>query len=140
MKAFHQAQNELGIQKRSFSLPVDRFDPLKIKGVSVSVNIDLILKRTVCNEDRIGGVILRLTRPVEAERAVEKRKEAADYVAALIFMQMSEQKNISGKADATICLAYDIQQRIVGEIKSRSKRIKDIESACQMICAVWPSV
>jgi hypothetical protein len=127
--------NQLGLGKLQFNL-APRLDSLLIRGVKVSVNLDLLTHANTRGVDQQGGAVLRLTQADESN----KRDEMGAITATLAFMQVEDKLPGVGEPVAKLCLAIDVQNKAKYEARAGSRRRSNIEAACTMIKSVWSSV
>ncbi|MCY4306164.1 MAG: hypothetical protein OXC62_15520 [Aestuariivita sp.] len=117
---------------------------MHIAGVEISVKADLIITGTGRRNRRIGAAILRMTKDdATTNAAVAKRKEMGIHVATLILPHV--QNNLlqhNQHFDPKLCLSIDVQHKevFVAPSNRNSRRIRDLESACQLISTVWPTI
>lgn len=116
---------------------------LRLGGVDVSVNCDVLAHRDVRNVPSIGGALLRLTKPEdeESETARARRLDMGAYAATLVFMQV--ETNLAGNRQPRpdLCWSVDVQH---GEVHSAPRnyrtRAANLEAACEVIAAMWDRV
>lgn len=125
-------------------VPAPARQPLmRIAGVDVSVNCDVLTHRDHRSVPSIGGVLFRLTKPEdeESEATRARRLNMGAYAATLVFMQVSA--NLSGERDPRpdLCWSVDVQH---GELHQAPRnyrtRASNIEAACEVIAAMWDRV
>ena len=77
----------------------------------------------------------------DTDEAKEKRKDMGLYVATLALRQLSEAPPSNREVSARLCMSIDIQH---GEVfiapTSNARRMNDVENACRMIAAIWPTI
>ncbi len=117
---------------------------LMINGVTVSVRADLILHGSRRGEEQIGAAVLRMTADdASTDAARDKRRNMGLYVATLIRMHL-DQNLMAGSnrlPSNRLCLSIDVQHgEAFAAPVNNTRRINDLESACRMITAVWPSI
>jgi hypothetical protein len=116
---------------------------LRLGGVDISVNCDILTKREMKGTLSIGGALLRLTKPEdeESEGARAKRMDMGSYAATLVYMQI--EANLQGDLPPMpeLCWSIDVQH---GEVHSAPrnyrKRAANLEAACEVIAAMWDRV
>lgn len=116
---------------------------LKISGVDIAVNCDILIHRTQKEIEQIGATLFRLTKPddEESEKAAAKRKDMGLYAATLVYMQIAQNLKGNRTPFPALCMSLDIQNKEVFEAPSRiSVRVQNIESACLFIKSMWDSV
>jgi hypothetical protein len=138
--AFRRMRQQLGVI--DFRFPPHDQTPLMISGVEVPVNLDALVVRPPSDVELIGGALLRFTKADdETEHAARQRREMGTYAATLVLLHV--QKNIVGnrKPDFRICLSIDVQcQEIHAAPRTFVQRMRNLESACRFIAAMWDSV
>lgn len=117
-------------------------DKLAIAGVEVSVRADLLVTASWRGTDQIGAAVLRMTMDnAETDAARQKRRDMGFYVATLARMHVDQNIPSNRQPVNRLCMSIDIQH---GEVfpapNANSRRVSDIESACRMIAAMWPSI
>jgi len=116
-------------------------DKLLISGVTVSAYADLVVHGKSKGQDQYGVAILRMTQDdAETDAAKSKRKEMGLYVAAIASLHAEQ--NISSKRDPAnrLSMSIDVQHgEAFAATNSNTRRIANIQSACTMISALWPS-
>jgi hypothetical protein len=136
LNAILTGYNALELGKLTFK-SAPRLNPLMIKGVRVSTNLDLLTSVMNKGVEQQGGAILRLTQADESD----KRDEMGGYTATPVLMQIEDKKPGVGEPLARICLAIDVQNKAKYEARAgASRRRANIEAACTMIKSIWPSV
>ena len=115
---------------------------LKIQGVEVSVHADLIVYGAHKGEDEIGAAVLRMTvDDADTDSAKSKRKDMGLYVATLARLHILQNLPTNRSPANRLCMSIDVQH---GEVficpDANAQRTKNIESACQMISALWATL
>ncbi|MDP3602884.1 MAG: hypothetical protein Q8R85_17130 [Bosea sp. (in: a-proteobacteria)] len=116
---------------------------LNIFGVDVSVNCDILIHRTRRDQNEVGGALFRLTKPEEdaSERSLQRRREMAGYAAALVLMHITEHHAANRTPNGSLCLSIDVQSGDAHDAtRAFATRRQNIENACRVIAAVWPTV
>ena len=117
-------------------------DKLIVAGVEVSVRADLLVHGSARGDDQIGAAILRMTMDgTDSEAARQRRRDMGLYVATMARMHV-DQNIASNRSPANrLCLSIDIQH---GEVfvapNANTRRTNDIENACRVIAALWPTL
>ena len=141
INAFLEGGQDLSeLRKTSFSRMTTKLPPIDIRGVSVKVTFALIATKKVKGVDNVGGVILKLTQPETGDSAIGKREEIGKLIATLAFLQCQANMPETPPVHPSLCMAIDVQQKRVYSTNSRDRRITQINTACQMIAAIWPSL
>ena len=115
---------------------------LNIAGVEISVHADLLVYGTTRGKDQIGAAILRLTQDdADTETARSRRQNMGLYVATLARLQLEANLASNREPANRLCLSIDVQH---GEAfvcpNSNTRRRIDIENACRIIAALWPTL
>ena len=115
---------------------------LHLSGVDVSARLDMFAHGSSRNIEQVGGTILRLTQDdADTEVATGKRREMGAYVATIARMQTERNMTLDKLVAARLCMSIDIRH---GDAflapPGNARRITDIENACRMITAIWPSI
>lgn len=117
-------------------------DKLDVAEVEVSVRADLLVNASWRGTEQVGGAILRMTMDnAETDAARQKRREMGLYVATLARMHIDQNIDTDRQPANRLCVSIDVQH---GEVfpapNANTRRISDIESACRMIAAMWPTI
>jgi len=142
LNAFLENENKLGLSNINFSKP-NILKSININGVEVRPSIDyLFSQRSKDGTDCYGGAKLKLSKPVEPESAKKQRKENGQFISALIYMILKENKPTKDKVlNPKLCWLIDVQQGEIYAIKKASNpKIAQIQNACTMIAALWPQI
>jgi hypothetical protein len=150
LNRFDLIENRLGLRSLGFEKP-GSISPLRIEGVIVTVNVDLLIQPLVIEEEnRIGGIIFRSSKEPDVEspkkeetrlKRLNIRHEMGKYVGSLIWTLLNSQFPERGRPSAAHCLSVDIQ---LGESISAGDdhlaRHREIEAACRTIARLWNTV
>jgi len=115
---------------------------LVLSGVEISIRSDLLVYGEARGKGQIGSAIFRMTQDdADTDEAKEKRKDMGLYVATLALRQLSEAPPSNREVAARLCMSIDIQH---GEVfiapVANARRMNDVENACLMIAAIWPTI
>ncbi len=115
---------------------------LNLAGVDISIRSDLLVYGETKGKAQIGSAIFRMTQDdADTDEAKEKRKDMGLYVATLALRQLSEAPPSNREVAARLCMSIDIQH---GEVfvapNANARRMNDVENACRMIAAIWPTI
>ncbi len=105
------------------------------QAVGISVRPEVTLHSKSKTGNLVGGIKLHFpkTEPLD--------KEQADYVSAILQAYCQDHLWKDGAPDAKHCMLIDLGSGVVYlGIKSIKQRMKDVESACTQIAALWPSI
>jgi hypothetical protein len=113
---------------------------LNLSGVAISVYCDVLIHRTHREEEQVGGVLFRLTKPEddETERAADKRRDMGLYAATLVHMHVAA--NLAGDRNPHfgLCWSVDVQnQELHVTPRTYVSRAQNLENACRFIAAMW---
>lgn len=116
-----------------------RQPPLIMAGVTISVQVEVMMTRTKGPVEEVGGVLFRLTKADdETEAAAAKRRDMGAYAATLALLQT--QNNLAGNSQVhhQLCASLDIQcEEVHFAPRSYVTRSKNLENACRFIAAIW---
>jgi len=138
LACFPQLSNDLA--GYTYREPSGHIPYLKISGVDVSVNLDVLIEHSARSKEYVGGLIFRLTKPEEeeSEAARSKRRDMGLHAATLVRMQVAENFAGDRQAHPPLCMSVDVQNIECFKAPSQyRKRQKDLEAACTMIAAMW---
>lgn len=138
---FQRTWNQLGMGGLNFSPAPKRLAPIEMEGVQVGVALDSVVQ--VPNPDRVGGLLLRMSRgnAGETEAAASKRREIGRYAAVLVFLCVSERLSKIGVPSAEHCFSIDAQHGEAHQAPRNYLAINDnMHAACRVIAAMWDSV
>ena len=108
---------------------------LTFHGVKVSVRPQIILKKAGKSGSLVGGVKLHYP------RAFALDEEAAGIVSATVQEWCRITLADDGLAQGDMCCVIDVgSRRVFPGVKSTTRRLKEVESACENIAALWPSI
>ena len=109
---------------------------LILAGVEVSVRADLWVYGQHRGEEQVGAVIFRMTQDDGG-----RRDEMGRYVATLLRMHLDANNPADRTPANRLCMAVDVRQ---GEVfvapTTNTRRMNDLEAACEFIHAMWGRV
>lgn len=122
----------------AFQTPSSPNRSLTLAGVRISLRHDMI----VTQGNDLGAAILRVSKDDSGTSpAKQKRREMGLYVATLIWMQLQNARTLTGAISRGLCMSIDVQH---GEVfvapRANTKRVRELESACAIIAALWPTL
>jgi hypothetical protein len=121
-----------------YEAPPQRPTPLTLSGVEVSVFADAIAYR---GGDRVGEAFVRCTIGGNNDSAAGRRLEANGHLAVIAHMHAVAHLGNRGTPHSPTSMAIDVpRERIVFGPTSTTMRVRQIETACAMIAAIWPTV
>jgi len=132
-------ENQIG--GNSFIPAPSRQAPLTLQGVTVSVNLNVLMTRERSGKSEVGGVLFRMTKAdTETETATAKRKEIGGFAATLALMQI--QNGLAGERlpHHQLCASFDVQCEDVHVApRNYAAKTKELENGCRFIAAMWGS-
>lgn len=137
--AFQQSANALdvwGVEYREPRLPSP---VLNISGVDISVVPDAI--SVDARRGRVGQGFIRCTIGGAGEAAEGRRAEANVNLATIAHMHTQAYLADLGQPHPQASLVIDVPRQNVFRAPTNSaRRIANIEAACAMIAAIWPTI
>ncbi len=137
LESFESMLDDIDLQGTFIELGEHRPDKLVIQGVHISVRPGVILRGSGKSKKKlIGGVKLHFS------RTFPHSDVSAGYVSA-VLQRYSEDKlaSVDEVASPSYCFVIDVGSRtIFPPVKSKTQRLKDIESDCRNIAAIWPTI
>jgi len=130
-------ENQIG--GGSFIPAPSRQPHLTLQGVTVSINLNVLMIRERGGKSEVGGVLFRMTKAdSETENAAAKRKEIGGFAATLALMQI--QNGLAGDRlpHHQLCASFDIQcEDVHTASRSYVSKMKELENGCRFIAAMW---
>ena len=113
--------------------------PLMLQGVTVSVNLNVLMIRDRGAKSEVGGVLFRMTKAdTETEAASAKRKEIGGFAATLAYMQVQNSLAADRTPHHQLCASFDIQCEDVHMApRNYATKAKELENGCRFIAAMW---
>lgn len=103
---------------------------MQVQGVEISVMPDLLLE----NEDKVGALKFYLPKTRELDATVGL------WMASFLY-QYEARTHHKDRVDPSLCMIYDVRKgEFYGATKSYKRLFQQIESACQMISRLWPTI
>lgn len=141
IELFQRSANELDLWQSNYEEPPARPAPLNINGVEVSVFPDSLSMSQARQEPRVGQVFIRCTIGQTGDAAENRRTEANGHLATIAHMHASHYLTHLGAPHAPTSLVIDVpRQRLIRGPVNSARRIANIEMACTMISALWPTI
>lgn len=141
IEAFQQAQNQMDLWQHQYSEPAQRLPSLNIRGVEVSVFPDVVASIQQRGVDRVGQVFIRCTIGQTTDVAENRRAEANGHLATIAHMHTMQYLAHLGTPHAPTSIVIDVpRQTLVRGSANYARRVANIETACQMIAAIWPTI
>lgn len=115
---------------------------LNVQGVEVSVYANCLVHGAKSGNPEIGAAMLRMTQDdASTDAAKAKRKNMGLYVATMLRMHVDNSLRGNRKPANRLCMSIDVQHgEVFAAPNANAQRIKDINSACQLISALWPTL
>lgn len=139
--AFQAAEKQLGLDKMTFKLSGMSGSKLPIKGVSVSVSLDLLTEVQDKGKTSIGGAVLCFWKtPAGKQRAedIPKRCQAIAMLISEVVKKLAAEGQI---CDPKLCIAVDVFGGKVYAAKPQQKMLyKSVEISCDEVATIWPTV
>lgn len=143
---FQNQENALGLRPLPLSEPPNRFAPLVVAGVSLSIQPDFIVNAGV---GHVGAGMLHVAktpdlsdcRPETRERRGEHRREVARYLVAMLQMLLDAQDGAYGIPDRDLCFVADVRLgETIRAAADNTARLRTIRAACTQIFRLWPTI
>lgn len=139
IERFQMSANALDVWEAEYREPRQPSPPMNINGVDVSVAADAIAldKR----RERVGQAFIRCTIGSAGEAAENRRAEANVTLATLAHMHTQQYLSDLGQPHPQASLVIDVSRENVFRAPANSaRRIANIQAACAMIAAIWPTI
>lgn len=139
IETFQRASNALDLWATEYREPRQPSQPLNIAGVEVSVAPELIAIDG--RRGRVGQAFIRCTIGQGGDAAEGRRAEANVNLATIAHIHAQQYLGDLGQAHPQTSLVVDVSRENVYRAPANSaRRIANIEAACAMIAAIWPTV
>jgi hypothetical protein len=139
--SFQRATNELDLWNAEYLEPRLPSVSLNINGVEISVSPDLISRVARRDGPRVGQVFIRCTIGAGGDAAEGRRAEANGHLATIAHLHAQQYIGDIGTVHPQASMVIDVPRRsVVRGPTNSARRIANIEAACTMIAAVWPTV
>lgn len=141
IEQFQRSANALEIWQSEYEEPPARPAPLNINGVEISVYPDVLALAQVRGDNRVGQVFIRCTIGQSGEPAENRRVEANNYLATIAHIHATHYLEHRGNPYAPSSFVLDVpRRRVTRAPANNARRISNIEMACTMIAALWPTI
>ena len=137
LETFEAMLDDIDLKGATAELGAQRPDKLVMHGVNISVRPEIILRGTgKSGKTQVGAL------KVHFSRTFPLTDVSAGYVAAVLQRYVAD-KLIGGDeiVGPSYCFVIDIGSRTVHpSVKATAARLKGLESDCQNIAAIWPTI
>jgi hypothetical protein len=142
IQTFQRTRNALDIGMARFDAALNPSPSLMISGVEVTVWPDAIAHVVTRNgTDRIGQVFIRCTIGGAGDIAENRRAEANGHLATIAHMHTAAFLSHLGIPHAPTSMVIDVsRENVIKGPVNATRRVANIQAACGMIAAVWPTV
>ncbi|MBV9997195.1 MAG: hypothetical protein JO127_18475 [Caulobacteraceae bacterium] len=141
IQTFQGSVNALGLWSITYEPPPQRPAPLMVAGVEISVFPDAIAIADHRTGHRIGEVFIRCTIGAANDNAENRRSESNGHLVTIAHMHTVETLTRHGTPYSPTSMVIDVpRERVVYGPASTTMRVRQIEAACAMIAAIWPTV
>lgn len=141
IETFQRTVNILNFSGAVFGPAPAPSSSMVIAGVEVSVAPDAIARVTRGAEQRVGEVFIRCTIGTTGDVAENRRAEANGHLATIAHMHAVQHLGHLGTPHAPTSMVIDVpRQVVVTGPANTTRRVRNIEDACRMIAAVWPTI
>jgi len=123
--------------------PSGNWGGIKIAGVYVSVNPELVFSIVHRGLRKVGGVILNTGQ--DAKFSLDRSHDdhsVGDYLTTLLYRMLEQRFPAGGTPPLhTRCYAMDVARGKIHQAPQAHKRLlKNLEAACEVIAMRWPSI
>jgi hypothetical protein len=135
IETFATLLDEIDFEGATAQLGTQKAPHLVMQGVHISVRPEVTLHSIAKSNSLVGGIKLHfpVTEPLDAEQA--------GYVSAVVQAFCSAHLWKDGTPFGNHCMVIDMaSKKVYPGVKAIIKRMKDINSACDHIAALWPSI
>ncbi|MBE2993244.1 hypothetical protein IFR23_14660 [Sphingomonas sp. CFBP 13603] len=148
LSLFEGARNALGLNGLSLCT-TDRYQPLIIEGVRVSIQPDLLIRPQDSDGGKLGVVMFRPQKAPDPEacrleetrrQRGEHRREMGRYMLAMAHLLVDDQPGWSFDRVQSIVADIRLQERISFSSSDHSARVRAIKAACRQIGKLWNDI
>lgn len=141
IETYQRSANALELDGVRFVAPLQNLPSLMIGGVEVSVFPEAVAYAAARAGERVGSVFVRCAIGGEGDAAANRRAEANRHLATLAHMHTAEHLGNLGTPHAPTSMVIDVPRvRVTRGPANINLRVRNIEAACGMIAAIWPTV
>ena len=139
--AIHGMRNELG-KYQFIKAPWGKSFIMPMRGVDVSVRLDLLVHGVHRGIDQIGAAVLKMTKDdANSPLTLQRREDAGAYAAALVWLYVSQHLETDRTPSNKLCMSIDVRHgKAFVAPRRNSMRIRNLKAACQNIAALWDQV
>ena len=142
IQIFQRSLNVLDIGGAQFERALNPSPSLILSGVEITVWPDAIATLAARNSTtRIGQVFVRCTIGASGDTAENRRAEANGHLATIAHMHTAAFLLDRGIPHAPTSMVIDVPRgNVVRGPVNATRRVANIEAACGMIAAIWPTI
>jgi len=141
IQTFQRTVNAIELNGRRFDAAPHPSPPLTISGVEVTVWPDAIALVDGRDSSRVGEVFIRCTIGASGDAAENRRSEANGHLATIAHMHAVANLQHLGTPHSPTSMVLDVSRNVVvSGPASTTRRVANIQAACGMIAAIWPTV
>jgi hypothetical protein len=136
IESFMNLIDEIDFKGATPKLGANSQPKMKIRNVEISVRPEVILNATGMKKKKlVGGIKLHFpkTNPLTSD--------ASEYISTAVQMHYGSYLGEDGVAHPDYCMVIDLASGVVHKgVTASRQRQKDIESTCEQIFNLWPSI
>lgn len=141
IEMFQRSANTLDLWQSNYVEAPARPASLNLNGVEISVYPDALALAQVRGDDRVGQVFIRCTIGQQSDAAENRRAEANSHLATIAHLHATHYLTHRGTPHAPTSIVLDVPRRaVVRGPSNMARRVANIEMACTMIAALWPTI
>jgi len=142
IEQFQRSANALDLADMRFDVAPSDSNSLDIEGVEISSWPDAIAYQTPRRgEIRVGEVFIRCAIGITGDAAQERRAEANRILATIAHIHASHTLSHLGEISPSASMVLDVLRGLVVRGPANAtRRVANIEAACRMIAARWPTI
>lgn len=148
IELFQRSVNAFGLGSLKLEQS-DRFPPITINEVSISVQPDLLIRKG--DSDKVGLIMFRPQKAPDPDacrleetkrQRGEHRREMGRYMLTLAHLMFDEHGKEIGSFDRDTSMVGDIrmQERIDFSSSDHAARVRAINAACRQISSLWDDI
>lgn len=141
IELFQRSANQMDVWGLEYLEPRVPSPALNINGVEISVSADAISRDNRRVPSRVGQAFIRCTIGTAGDAAENRRAEANTHLATIAHLHTRQYLSDLGDPHPQTSLVVDVSRQLVVRAPANSaRRIANIEAACAMISAIWPTI